>query len=115
MDFENPLEETEEMKETIITPKEKLLELIAKFTDTPVDREVLLRMHQFSKKFISDVISRASLLAEHRGSSSIGEEDIFHVVEKEFDYVFGDSELFNITRTPHPDHVEKMAELSRHK
>lgn len=103
------------MKETIITPKEKLIEFISKYTATPVDREVLVRLHLFSKKFIGDVISRAALLAEHKGNGTITGNEIFHVVEKEFDYVFGDSDLCEKKNLPHQEHTEKMADLSRHK
>merc|ERR1711928_71144 len=99
--------EEEKMKEIVITPKEKLIELISSITETPVEREVVIRLHHFSKKFINDVVSRSCLLAEHKQNNAISAEDIFYVVEKEFDYVFGDSDLLDIRNIPHPDHVDK--------
>lgn len=103
------------MKENAIVSKEKLHNLILLVTKTPVDRDVLLRLQQFSKKFISDIVTRSALLAEHRNASSISSDDIFYIVEKEFDYIFGDSELNDIRRPAHSEHIDRMAELSRHK
>ncbi|KRH93645.1 putative Histone-fold protein [Pseudoloma neurophilia] len=102
------------MKELIITPKEKLINLVKETTETPMDREVLLRLHQFSKKFITDILTRASNIAEHRNSNVITDKDIFFVVEKEFDFIFGESEISDVKNLPSNEHVEKMAELSRH-
>lgn len=106
--------DTPPMKDLVITPRDKLLDLIKETTDVPVDREVVLRLHQFSKKFISDILTRASHLTEHKNNKVITDKDIFFVVEKEFDYLFGESDLFYYKNLPDDEHVEKMAELSKH-
>lgn len=102
-------------KETIITPRDKLQNMISDVTKQPFDREVINRLQQFSRKFINDVMTRSALLAEHKNLNIITSEEIFHVVEKEFDYSFGDRDILNANKHPAVEHIDKMAELSRHK
>ncbi|ELQ76607.1 putative Histone-fold protein [Trachipleistophora hominis] len=104
-----------QFKETVITPRDKLQNLINDTTEQPFDREVINRMQQFSRKFINDVLTRSALLSEHKNIGAITSEEIFYVVEKEFDFCFGDREILNTQKTPAVEHIDKMAELSRHK
>merc|ERR1712025_371221 len=97
-----------------IVPKDKLLKLISDITPTGLDREVVGRLQQFSKKFISDILARASLLAEHKKSNRLEAEDIYHVVYKEFDYVFGDDVQISTKNLAKEEHVDRLGELSRH-
>lgn len=100
-------------KEITIVPKSKLQHVIKDITKLPFDREVITKLQQFSKKFVSDVVTRSAFISEHKNTNVITSNEIFYIVEKEFDYCFGDREILKSEKTPAAEHTEKMAELSR--
>ena len=81
-------EETEERPQLI--PSKKMQALLSLLSpEEKMDKDVHQLLSQFSEKFINDLINRASLLAKHKGRSTVMEDDVRFVLETEFDYLFG--------------------------
>jgi len=73
-------------KSSLIPPR-KLLSLLSLIDrEEKIDKDALTILSQFSEKFISDIVGKASLVAKHKGKSTITEEEVKFVIEREFDY-----------------------------
>ncbi|KAI5191679.1 hypothetical protein NEMIN01_1612 [Nematocida minor] len=64
-----------------------LLSLIDK--EEKIDKETISILSQFTEKYINDILTRAALLAKHKGSQIVTGEEIKFVLEKEFDCFIG--------------------------
>lgn len=49
-----------------------------------IDKETAVILSQFTEKYINDILTRAALLAKHKGSQLVTAEEVKFVLEKEF-------------------------------
>ncbi|TBU08905.1 putative subunit A of transcription initiation factor TFIID [Hamiltosporidium magnivora] len=97
-------------------PKQKILSLNSLIkVNNKIDQDVLNNLQQFSEKFVSDILNRTYLVTKHRQSDVITSNDIMFVVEKEFDYSFGQRTHFPYNSVPSTEHTDRIAEVSKHK
>lgn len=90
-------------------------ELLRKTTGKKMDMDVIRNMQGFSEKILSDILNRASLLTRHMGRDIMDVSEISTIVEKDFDYSFGMRTHIKERELPTPEHIEKIAEISREK
>lgn len=90
-------------------------ELLKSVTGKKIDNDVIRHIQGFTDKIMADILSRASLLTRHVGSDVIDVNEIAMIVEKDFDYSFGMRVLIPERELPAPEHIERMAELSKQK
>lgn len=92
-------------------PAENLL----KVTNKKLESDVIRNTQLYAEKVISDILVRASLLTRHVDKDTIDVSEISIVVEKDFDYSFGLRALYEESNLPTTEHVDRLAEISRHK
>jgi len=92
-------------------PQEKLVKL----TNKRIDTEAVRNIQTFTEKIITDIINRSALLARHNNNTVIGAKEISIIIEKDFDYSFGQRALLGEKNLPSSEHVDRLAELSKQK
>ncbi|KAI5187575.1 transcription initiation factor TFIID subunit 12 [Nematocida homosporus] len=70
-----------------LIPNSKLIDTLALIDkEEKIDKTAVTMISQFTEKYINDILTRASLLAKHKGNKAISEDDVRFVLETEFDY-----------------------------
>lgn len=88
---------------------------LLKVTKKKIDNDVIRNIQLYSEKVISDLINRSALLAKHVEKDIIDVSEISIIAEKDFDYSLGLRSIYEDTKLPSQEHLDRMAELSRQK
>lgn len=69
-----------------LIPSSKLMGYLSLIDDKEekIDKETSTILSQFTEKYINDILTRAALLAKHKGSQVVTSEEVKFVLEKEF-------------------------------
>lgn len=86
---------------------------LLKVTKKKMDNDVIKNTQSYAEKVITDIINRSALLARHVGKDIIEPTEISIVVEKDFDFSFGLRAIFEEANQPVPEHIERLADISR--
>jgi hypothetical protein len=86
---------------------------LQKLSKTKIDPDVVKSMQGYAEKVITDLINRSSLLARHANKEIIDADELMIIVEKDFDYSFGNRSTMEEPNLPTDEHIEKTAEISR--
>jgi hypothetical protein len=88
-------------------------ERLMRLTEKKMDKDVVKNIQTFTDKILNDILNRAALLSRHIESDTVGAEEISIVIEKNFDYSFGQRILFPSSHLPTDKHTGSMAEISK--
>lgn len=90
-------------------------EKVNKYCKKKIDQEAIKCVQSMAEKMVQDIITRATLLAQHADTDIIDAAEICNVIDKNFDATFGIKATIPESKTPLDSYTEKVAEISKQK